>query len=257
MSHFVELKLYIPSPEDDVNFLYAAANGTARIGLWGYKDGNTVLTVRVVAGPGTATPSELRGSAVQVWAFSGLTAASRIQAFSGIRPFTGVLEVRIAAPGNTLAEQNNALLSGSDAAERLFIGGAPVPAVALEKGIGDYANAPKMGTIRGLAVHITGGLAAANGWKQVFEQRGVSAHFVIGRSGDIVQYVAASIKAQAEGPGNSHFLSVEMVGLGTNTGACQEMTDVQLAKLRELWGWVRDQNPSIPNRLAWAYSACS
>jgi hypothetical protein len=254
MSHFVSLERYVPSPEDDVDFLYAAANGTARLGLWGYKDGDTVLTVRVVAGPGTATPNETRGSAVQVWAFSGLTAASRIQAFSGIRPFTGVLEVRLAAGGSTLADQNKALLSGSDPAERVFIGGVPVTAVALEKGIGDYANAPKMGTVRGLAVHITGGLGAANAWKQVFEGRGVSAHFVIGRSGDIAQYVAASIKAQAEGPGNGHFLSVEMVGFGNNSGACQEMTEAQLSKLRELWAWVRGQYPSVPNRLAWAYS---
>jgi hypothetical protein len=108
--------------------------------------------------------------------------------------------------------------------------------------------------IRGLSVHVTGGLAAANAWKGTFESRGASAHFVIDRDGDIVQYVAASIKAQAQGPGNSHFLSVEMVGLGDNSGACQAMTEPQLNKLRELWGWVREQHKGVPNRLAWSYS---
>lgn len=254
MAHFVSLERAVPLSEDDVEFLYAAANGTAQIGLWGFKDGNTVCTVRVISGPGTATAKEQRGSLVQVWAFSGLTTASRIQAFSGNRPFTGVLEVRNAPQAATLGEQNQALLSGGNPAERAFIGNAPVPAVALTKGIGDFANAPKMGMIRGLAVHITAGLGAANSFKNTFETANASTHFVIDRSGNIVQYVAASIKAQAQGPGNSHFLSVEMVGLGNNTGACQEMTTVQLSRLRELWEWVRGQHTSVPNRLAWTYS---
>ena len=254
MAHFVSLEQYVPSPDDDVEFLYAAADGSAQIGLWGFRDGNTVCTVRVVAGPGRATAKELRGSRVQVWAFGGLTAASRIQAFSGNRPFTGVLEVRTAPRMATLGAQNQALLAGDNPAERAFVGGAPVPAVALTKGIGDYAHAPKMGTIRGLAVHITAGLGAANRFKDVFEARGASTHFVIDRGGDLAQYVAASIKAQAQGPGNAHFLSVELVGLGHNSGACQAMTEAQLRALRGLWGWVRDQHPSVPNRLAWAYS---
>lgn len=254
MAHFVSLEKFVPSPEDDVEFLYADASGAAQLGLWGFRDGNTVCTVRVVSGPGTATAKELRGSMVQVWAFRGLTTASRIQAFSGNRPFTGVLEVRNASRAATLGEQNQALLGGDNPAERAFIDNAPVPAVALTKGIGDYAHAPKMGRIRGLAVHITAGLGAANGFKDTFETRQASTHFVIDRGGDIVQYVAASIKAQAQGPGNSHFLSVELVGLGNNSGACQEMTPAQLRTLRQLWGWVRDQHPSVPNRLAWAYS---
>jgi hypothetical protein len=254
MAHFVSLERYVPLPEDDIEYLYAAGNGTARAGLWGFKDGTTACTVKVVAGPGTATGKELRGTAVQVWEFTGLTAASRIQAFSGDRPFTGVLEVRIAPAASTLADQNATLLSGNDPAERAFIQGSPVPAVPLTSAIGDYAHAPKMGMIRGLAVHITGGIAAANAWKGTFETRQASAHFVIDRDGDIVQYVAASIKAQAQGPGNSHFLSVELVGIGNNIGACQTMSEAQLNKLRQLWGWVREQHKGVPNRLAWSYS---
>src|SRR5690242_14778047 len=102
MAHFVSLERYVPSPEDDIDHLYAAANGTARAGLWGFKDGDTVLEVRVISGPGTATRGEVRGSAVQVWSFTGLTAASKIQGFSGDRPFTGVLEVRTTPAASTL-----------------------------------------------------------------------------------------------------------------------------------------------------------
>jgi len=254
MAHFVSLEKYIPPPEDDVKVLYAAENGAAQVGLWGYKDGSTACTVKVIEGPGKATAKELRGSYVQVWAFTGLTPASKIQAFSGSRPFTGVLAVRIAPHAVSLGDQNKALLSGSDPAERAFIDKAPVAAVPLTSAIGDYAHSPKMGTIRGLAVHITAGGGPANGFKANFEARNASTHFVIDRGGNIVQYVAASIKAQAQGPGNSHFLSVEMVGFGDNSGACQEMTGAQLLKLRQLWAWVREQHPAVPNHLAWAYS---
>jgi len=254
MANFVSLQNAIPDSEDDVEFLYAAADGTARVGLWGFKDGSSNATVRVIAGPGTATFAGLATSAVQVWTFSGLTAASRIQAFSGIRPFTEVLEVRMAGPAGTLGSQNIALLGGSDPAERASIGGNFVPTVPLQRAIGDNAAAPKMGTIRGLSVHVTTGANAPNSLKNDWEQRGASAHFAIGRGGDIYQYVAASIKAQAQGAGNTHFLSVELVGLGHNDGSCQEMTALQLITLRQLWVWVRSQHPRVPNRLARAYS---
>lgn len=254
MANFVSLQNAVPDSEDDVEFLYAAADGTARVGLWGFKDGSTAATVQIVAGPGTARPAEYRGPTVQVWAFSGLTADSRIQAFSGTSPFTEVLEVRMAGPAGTLGSQNVALLGGSDLAERASIGGNFVPTVPLERAIGDNAAAPKMGTIRGLSVHVTTGANAPNSLKNDWEQRGASAHFAIGRGGDIFQYVAASIKAQAQGAGNTHFLSVELVGLGHNDGSCQEMTPAQLMTLRQLWAWVRSQHPRVPNRLARAYS---
>src|SRR5690349_5421482 len=118
MSHFVALKRYIPSPEDDIDTLYVPPSGAALVGLWGCKDGDTVLTVRVISGPGTAMPKEMRGTAVQVWSFTGLTAASKIQGFSGSRPFTGVLKVSIGAGASSLADENKALLSGSNPKER-------------------------------------------------------------------------------------------------------------------------------------------
>ena len=254
MAHFVSLEKYIPSPEDDITILYAPAGGSALVGLWGFMDGGTACTVRVVAGPGSATVKDKRGSAVQVWALSKLSAASRIQAFSGDRPFSGVLEVTVSPQAANLGDQNKALLASSDPAQRAFIDKVPVQTVPLAKGIGDYAHSPMMGTVRGLAVHITAGLGAATSLKETFESRGASTHFVIDRDGGVAQYVAASIKAQAQGPGNSHFLSVEMVGRGENSGACQAMTDPQLQKLRALWGWVRSQHPTVPNRLGWTYS---
>ena len=254
MAHFVSLEKYVPSPDDDISTLHAAANGSAQAGLWGFKDGTTICSVRIVSGTGTATRKETRGSAVQVWSFQGLSGSSKIQAFSGERPFSGVMDVHLAQQASSLGEQNKALLNSSNPHERAFIDGAPMQTVPLSKGIGDYAHAPKMGTVRGLAVHITAGLGSCKGFKDTFESRQASTHFVIDRSGGMAQYVAASIKAQAQGPGNSHFLSVEMVGNGNNQGACQIMTEAQISNLRKLWAWLRLQFPDVPHRLGWAYS---
>ena len=253
MAHFVSLQHNPPSPEDDIDILFADSAGNAQAGLWGFMDGSTACTAKVT-GPGTATPGVKHGMTTQVWSFKGLTAASRIQGFSGTRPFTGVLEVHLGAAGAALGGQNKAMLAGSDPDERAVIAGEFVPTVPLESAIGDYRHAPKMGTVRGLAVHITAGAGAANSLKQTFEDRGASTHFVIDRSGSIAQYVAASIRAQAQGPGNGHFLSVEMVGLGANNGACQMMTLAQLATLRSLWSWVRLRHPGVPNKLARAFA---
>src|SRR5580698_244879 len=163
MANFVSLRDYIPDSEDDIEFIYAAPNGAAKVGLWGILDGATEATVQVVTGPGTATSAELRGSRVRVWSFTGLTAASRVQAFFGIRPCTGVLEVRLSAAGATVGDQNKALLAGSDPTERASVGGALVTAIPLEKSIGVNPSSPKMGTVRGLSVHLTGSSGAANG----------------------------------------------------------------------------------------------
>ncbi len=259
MANFVSLGNWIPGPEDDIEFLYAKSTGYAEVGLWGIWDGSTRATVSVVAGPGTATAGEMRGTNVQVWRFTGLSSASKIQAFSGPRPFTPVLEVRVSPATSGLADENAKLLNGSDPSERAFIRGAFVQAVPLTDthSFGVNMSNWHMETIRGLAVHITGGTSSAN---HVSFGPGGSAHFAIDRSGAIAQYVAASIKAQAQGVlANPHFLSVEMVGVGQdvhgpNPGACQEMTGAQLGRLRELWAWVRAQHPSVPNHLACAYS---
>lgn len=253
MAHFVSLQHNPPSPEDDIDILLADSAGNAQAGLWGFMDGSTACTVQIT-GPGTATPGTKFGNTTQVWSFRGLTAASRIQGFSGARPFTGVLEVHLGGAGAPLGDQNKSLLAGSNADERAVIGENFVPTVPLESAIGDYRHAPKMGTVRGLAVHITAGAGTADSLKKNFEDRGASTHFVIDRSGNIAQYVAASIRAQAQGPGNGHFLSVEMVGLAADNGACQTMTGAQLATLRGLWGWLRAHHPSVPNRLARAYA---
>lgn len=253
MANFVSLRDYIPDSEDDIEFIYADPSGTAKVGLWGIKDGATEATVQVVSGPGVATPAELRGTRVRVWSFTGLSVASRVQAFFGNRPCTGALEVRISGPGASVGDQNKALLAGSDIAERASIGGALVTAVPLEKSIGVNPSSPKMGTVRGLAVHLTGDSGAANSLKAFWERKGTSAHFAIGRSGDIFQYIAASIRSQAQGVGNTHFLSVELVGVSHPDGACQEMSASQMTTLRQLWNWVRSQHP-VPNQMARAYS---
>jgi len=254
MAHFVSLRANVPSPEDDIDAVDASPDGSAMVGLWGMMDGAIECEVKVVSGPGVATKKDKRGSAVRVWALQKLTAQSKLQAFSGVRPFTEVLPVRITPASASLAEQNKALLEGGNPEERAVIDGAAVPIVPLSKGIGDYRHAPKMERVRGLAVHITAGMTAADGYKETFESRDASTHFVIGRDGKIVQYVATSIRAQAQGPGNGHFLSVEMVGGASNSGACQAMTETQLRSLRSLWAWVRERHPGVPNKIARTYS---
>jgi len=254
MAHFVSLQRNPPSPEDDIKVLNADSAGKAQAGLWGFMNGNVACEVKVIAGPGSATPGIKYGLTTQVWSFSGLTNASQIRGFSGTTPFTGVLEVHLGAAGATLADQNAALLAGSDPTERARLGGGFVKPVPLTSKIGEYAHAPKIGTLRGLAVHITTGLGAADGFRGIFENGSGSTHFVIDRSGDIAQYVAASIRAHAQGPGNGHFLSVEMVGLAKNDGSCQLMNQPQLDRLRELWTWVRSLNGAIPPKLAYAFA---
>lgn len=254
MAHFVSLQRNPPSPEDDIKVLLADSAGNAQAGLWGFMDGSTACEAKVIAGPGVAKPGIKHGLTTQAWSFTGLNNASRIQAFSGTRPFTGVLEVRLGKAGATLADQNAALLAGSDPAERAQLNGGFVKAVPLTSKIGEYAHAPKMGTLRGLAVHITAGPGTADGFRNTFETGSGSTHFVIDRSGDIAQYVAASIRAHAQGPGNGHFLSVEMVGIAKNDGSAQMMTLAQLNRLRELWAWVRSLNGTIPPRLAYAFA---
>ena len=255
MAHFVSLEKYVPSPEDDIDWFNIDASGSGSLGLWGCRDGTTKCDVRVVMGPGVAKAGEMRGSIVQVWSFKGLSSTSLIQAFSGSRPFTEQLAVKIASVSGSLAQLNASLLSEDDPMERAIIDDAPVDAVPLVKGIGEYAHSPRMESINGLAVHITGGGGRANGLRATFESKNVSAHFAIDRSGDIAQYVAASIRAQAQGPGDGHFLSVEMVGNCNNaTGACQEMTPAQIESLRKLWRWVYDMFPKVPWSMATAYS---
>ena len=258
MAHFVSLEHNPPRPEDSIECVHST-NGAAEIGLWGVYDGNTVCTVRVVSGPGTAKAGKIKPNApVQVWSFSGLNSGSRIQAFSNDRPFTTELEVRNAA--GSLADQNKALLNGENEAERAKFGDKFVQAVPLESAIGEYPTIPnfqKMGVVRGLCVHITGGNAGtkADQYKYTFERDKASTHFVIDRDGGIAQYVAASIRAQAQGPGNGHFLSVEMVGgsVGPGGSHCQPMTGRQLHTAQDLWAWIKGQY-RIPNRLAWVYS---
>ena len=72
MAHFVSLQRNPPSPEDDINILFADAGGNAQAGLWCFMDGSTACTVKVT-GPGTATPVPIRMVRV-AWAASASTA---------------------------------------------------------------------------------------------------------------------------------------------------------------------------------------
>ena len=111
-------------------------------------------------------------------------------------------------------------------------------------------------SINGLAVHITAGRGQARDCFDTFTKRNVSTHFVIDRSGNVVQFVAASLEAWAQGPGNPHWLSVELVGYQPEN-AIQRTEGIkpgpQMDALRDLWGWVRVNFPHVKPSLAIPY----
>jgi hypothetical protein len=253
MAHFVALVRYPPSPEDDIDVIRIDKAGNAKVGLWGFMDGATECVVKIT-GPGTATPGKQYGKTTQEWTLSGLSDVSLVQAYSGMRPFTGIMKVAKESQEGSLKERNKGRLESESETDRAKINGAYVEAIPLEKGFGNskVLAATGMRAIHGLAVHITAGSGKAAGGKANFEARNASTHFIIDRSGAICQYVACSIMAHAQGPGNPHFLSVEMVGSASGA-SCQSLTDAQIGTGRALWGWVRSAYPGVPNKLARAF----
>jgi hypothetical protein len=257
MAHFVGLYHGVPDPDmDALEVLYVDANGYGRVGLWGFIDTSTGqrCTVKVVKGSGKATPAELKGSQVLAFDVSGLKEGDEIQAFSGSRPFTTVLPVKRRGSG-TLEQQNAALLKSGDPLQVCYLDGAPVRVLPLTTGFGGFKHIQQMSSVNGLAVHITAGGGTLEGLKTTFETRKASTHWGIDRDGKIAQYVATSFMANAQGPGNENFLSVEMFGTASQDGqSCQEMTQSQLATLRKLYQWVYS-NFSYPSwNLATVYT---
>lgn len=252
MAHFVGIYSGIPNPDlDALSELYVDAAGNGRVGLWGYIDTarGKACEVRVVGGKGTVSPGGKLGDRVLTFALAGMGDGAQIQAFSGARPFTAPLTCR-RSEGGSLADQNLSRLASGDPAHVAYIDGRPVKTLALTKGFGGFKTINQLAEVNGLAVHITGGLLSLQGAKVTAESSGASAHFTIDREGNIAQYVALTLMANAQGPGNKNYLSVEMVGVGTNTGACQLMSSKQLATLAKLWEFVYVHFPNPPWRLS-------
>lgn len=246
MAHFVGIFSGIPDPDlDALTELFVDSGGNGQVGLWGFIDTSTgkACDLRVVKGKGKTTAGGKLGSRVMVFSLAGLDDGAQIQAFSGSRPFTTALTVR-RNEGTSLAAQNASRLGSGDPQHVAQIDGRPVRTIPLSKGFGGFQTIHQMAEVNGLAVHITGGLLSLESEKPTAEASGASAHFMIDREGQIAQYVALTLMANAQGPGNKNYISVEMVGKGTNTGACQLMSTKQLATLRKLWEFIYINYPN-------------
>lgn len=255
MAHFVGIYSGLPDPDlDALSELAVDAAGNGRVGLWGYIDTSTgkACDVRVVSGRGQVATAGKLGGQVMSFSLAGVADGAQIQAFSGNRPFTAPLTVR-RSEGPTLAAVNASRLASGNPQHVAHVDGRPVRTLALSKGFGGYQAIHQMAEVNGLAVHITGGLLSLQGAKTTAESSGASAHFTIDRDGNIAQHVALTLMANAQGPGNKNYISVEMVGKGTNTGACQLMSTRQLATLGKLWEFIYVNFPNPPWQLATVY----
>jgi N-acetyl-anhydromuramyl-L-alanine amidase AmpD len=96
----------------------------------------------------------------------------------------------------------------------------------------DVSFGPRMGIVRGVAIHITDGHTLLENHKVDWDRNRRSAHFVIDQAGYTAQYVALDQQAWAQGPANPNWISIEMTGKATLTGGDQ-MTDEQIK-----WGAV-------------------
>jgi hypothetical protein len=245
MTHFVGIYTGNPDPDlDALTELYVDNAGNGRVGLWGYKDpAGVICDVKVVSGSGRVTGSANLTGLVRAFELAGLTEGAQIQGFLGLRPFTAPLVVHRSERGD-LGARNAARLASGDPRHVAYIDGAPVKTFPLNGGFGGFVTVQQMAEVNGLAVHITGGLISLAAQKFNAESRGASTHFTIDRDGNIAQYVAMSFMANAQGPGNRNYLSVEMVGRGEPNGACQKMTDKQINTLQKLYNFVYLQFPN-------------
>lgn len=252
MAHFVGIYSGSPDPDlDALAELSVDAAGNGRVGLWGFIDTATgkACDLKVVSGMGKVAAGGKLGERVLSFSLAGVSDGAQIQAFSGSRPFTGPLTVR-RREGSALGAMNASRLASGNPQHVAHIDGRPVKTLALAKGFGGYQAIHQMAEVNGLAVHITGGLLSLQGAKSTAEASGASAHFTIDRDGNIAQHVALTLMANAQGPGNRNYISVEMVGKGTNTGACQLMSTRQLATLGKLWEFIYVNYPNPPWQLA-------
>lgn len=252
MAHFVGIFSGIPNPDvDALEVVYVDARGNGQVGLWGPVDTATgkACDVRVVMGKGKVTVAGKLGDRVLKFGLAGFSDDAAIQAFSGTRPFTAPLSVRRSEAG-TLAQQNATLLRSGDPDHVAYIDGRPVQTYPVTRGFGGYQTIHQMAEVNGLAVHITGGLLSLQGAKATADSTGNSAHFTIDRDGKIAQYVALSLMANAQGPGNKNFLSVEMVGKQKGVVTCQLMSVKQLEMLTKLWWYVYGHFPNPIARIA-------
>jgi hypothetical protein len=249
MANFVSLHRWIPDPDLDaisqIDIGGAAGSvGSAQIGLWGYYDSDTdtEMTVRITQGPGSVQKGGKRGTRVIAYAIYGITESTVIQGFLGERPWTTPLPVvRSAVAGK---KHNELLLTSTDPVVQdanVYICGAPGAFPTRIVPVPINGN-PSALSYRGLAIHVTAGEGTAeNIVKGTWGSSGVAAHFIIERSGAIVQTVALTLRAEAQGgrgtvgDPNADWLSVELVTAMNNAGTNGYFTSNQISAANRLF----------------------
>jgi hypothetical protein len=249
MANFVSLNRAVPDPDLDAISQIAIGGaagsaGSAQIGLWGYYDSatDTEMTVRITTGPGSVQKGGKRGTRVVAYALYGITESTVVQGFLGERPWTTPLPVvRAAVAGK---KRNELLLTSTDPVVQdanVYRCGAPGAFSTRIVPVPINGN-PAATSYRGLAIHVTAGEGSAeNIVKGTWGSSGIAAHFIIERSGAIVQTVALTLRGEAQGgPGtvgdpNADWLSVELVTEMNNMGTSGYFTSKQIAAANRLF----------------------
>lgn len=258
MAHFVALlgrKEGVDPAQDRLQVLCVNASGapTAQIAVYGA--GARGVTVKVVSGPGTVGAGASFGANMMTFPMSRLDSTSYLQAFKDGSAVSEALPV-VKVSGSGIAAQNEALLRGGGSTEVFRYGGRTATIVPLAKGFGGFQTYNFMPKVNGLAMHITAGGGSADSQKANYETRGASTHFVVDRSGAIAQYVACSMMANAQGPGNVNWISVEAVGQVVVKGSkilFDSLTESQVATLSDLFSWVYVTFPAVTSTLGTAF----
>ena len=246
MANFVNVSRAVPDPDQDAisKVIIGSSPGSAEIGLWGFYDAasNQEMTVRITQGPGSVRKGGKRGTRVVSYALYGITEATVVQGFLGDRPWTAALPV---VKGDIAGKKRNELLlQSADPIVRASNVYNPGAANAFETKIVPVPinGSPAATSFRGLAIHVTAGEgSAANIVKSVWGSSGIAAHFVVERNGTIVQCVALTLRAEAQGgkgtvgDPNANWLSVEIVTAMNNEGTSGFFTGSQIIATRQLF----------------------
>ncbi len=201
---------------------------------------NPLVTVKVIL--------EDTNEWIRIVQLSGVSDGDEVYGMtrSGQRYTTAVSIASAPAPG---VKRNPWLLQSSPKLirdENVYAGANRIVPVNID-------SRPIASRVRGLAIHVTAGEGNAeqvvkNTWKTT----GVAAHFIIERSGAIVQCMALSLTGEAQGgPGdpNPHWLSMEFVCAMNNWGTDGYITGSQIRSCNRL---LLDMSKrfSFPPRLA-------
>lgn len=245
----------------------------ARIGLWGTGANGDPLEVRVFRGGARvsgspASPVKLARMShdpklhIQVYTVTGLREGDTlVGALANGQPRTEVLPVHELryTPSGLMREAANEFTAKGGRPQIWGICNHAIPYLALRDAkmggmavLKDSTAGGPLVDVHGLAVHTTAGTDVRSpyqmtrwGCVEVWNARGVSAHFGIAGDGTLVQFVPANFVAYAQyNPGNQHWISVEVDNDGKSLMTARQLTSLQL-----LFRWVADTY-KIPRTVA-------